>query len=89
MTTPLTLSTYDKVWSAERGPKIRLYGICKIIYCSFGVNCTVVLPEPPDLMEDDRLELRREFFSVWLAASAAAKAAASSSILRLIQYRDI
>jgi hypothetical protein len=41
------------------------------------------IPEPPDLIEDDRLELRSECFSVWLAASAAAAAAASSSILRL------
>jgi hypothetical protein len=41
------------------------------------------IPEPPDLIEDDRLELSSECFSVWLAASAAAAAAASSSILRL------
>ena len=43
------------------------------------------VPDPPDLIDDDRLELSREFFSVWLAASAAAAAAASSSILRLGQ----
>jgi hypothetical protein len=46
------------------------------------------VPEPPDLIEDDRLELSSECFSVWLAASAAAAAAASSSILRLQRHNS-